>query len=86
MITLLQRKLIYQESRSRFSSGGCQRLKIPNATVLTFTESSDQAAALLATAKRAPDYREGVLSFIERRPPEFAGLGEATSTLEEVTS
>ncbi|MGW3636003.1 hypothetical protein ACWD7F_38940 [Streptomyces sp. NPDC005122] len=35
MITLLQHKLIYQESRSRFSSGGCQRLKIPNATVLT---------------------------------------------------
>jgi enoyl-CoA hydratase/carnithine racemase len=42
----------------------------------TFTESRDHAAALLATAKRAPDYREGVRSFIERRPPEFAGLGE----------
>ncbi|MFF9803277.1 hypothetical protein ACF1G3_38575, partial [Streptomyces rochei] len=43
----------------------------------TFTESRDHAAALLATAKRAPDYREGVRSFIERRQPEFAGLGEA---------
>ena len=42
----------------------------------TFTESRDHAAALLATAKRAPDYREGVLSYIERRQPEFAGLGE----------
>ena len=42
----------------------------------TFTESRDHAAALLATAKRAPDYREGVRSFIERRQPEFAGLGE----------
>ena len=28
------------------------------------------------TAKRAPDYREGVRSFIERRTPEFAALGE----------
>ncbi|MFG2959422.1 enoyl-CoA hydratase-related protein [Streptomyces sp. NPDC048291] len=43
----------------------------------TFTESRDSAAALLATAKRAPDYREGVRSFIERRRPEFAPLGEA---------
>lgn len=32
----------------------------------TFTDSRDHASAL-ATAKRAPDYREGVLSFIERR-------------------
>jgi enoyl-CoA hydratase/carnithine racemase len=41
----------------------------------TFVESRDSAAALLATAKRAPDYREGVRSFIERRQPEFAALG-----------
>lgn len=41
----------------------------------SFTESRDSAAALLATAKRAPDYREGVRSFIERRQPEFAALG-----------
>lgn len=49
----------------------------------SFTESRDNAAALLAVAKRAPDYREGVRSFIERRQPEFAGLGE---TVPEVTS
>ncbi|WP_328429791.1 enoyl-CoA hydratase-related protein [Streptomyces sp. NBC_00443] len=42
----------------------------------TFTESSAGAAALLAVAKQAPDYREGVLSFLERRQPEFDGLGE----------
>lgn len=42
----------------------------------TFTESRDSAAALLAVAKRGPDYREGVRSFIERRRPEFAGLGQ----------
>ncbi|MCX5602353.1 enoyl-CoA hydratase-related protein [Streptomyces phaeochromogenes] len=41
----------------------------------SFTESRDSAAELLATAKRAPDYREGVRSFIERRQPEFAALG-----------
>jgi len=41
-----------------------------------FFEGRDDARALLKTAKKAPDYREGVLSFIERRPPRFAGLGE----------
>jgi enoyl-CoA hydratase/carnithine racemase len=41
-----------------------------------FVESRDSARALLATAKKAPDYREGVVSFLERRPPRFAGLGE----------
>lgn len=46
----------------------------------TFVESRDSAIALLATAKRAPDYREGVRSFIERREPEFAALGAAAST------
>ena len=39
-----------------------------------FAGGRDAAIALLATAKRAPDYREGVLSFIERRSPQFAGL------------
>jgi enoyl-CoA hydratase/carnithine racemase len=41
-----------------------------------FVEGRDAARALLAEAKQAPDYREGVLSFIERRPPRLAGLGE----------
>ena len=49
----------------------------------TFTESSESAAALLAAAKRAPDYREGVLSFIERRPPAFPALGEGASAVEK---
>lgn len=42
----------------------------------SFTEGRDDAIALLATAKRAPDYREGVVGFMERRPPRFAGLGQ----------
>ncbi|GAB2967295.1 enoyl-CoA hydratase-related protein [Streptomyces pseudoechinosporeus] len=49
----------------------------------TFVESRDAAARLLATAKRAPDYREGVRSFIERRQPEFAALGELAALGEE---
>ncbi|UXX97485.1 enoyl-CoA hydratase-related protein [Streptomyces sp. AD2-2] len=52
----------------------------------SFTESRDTAAALLATAKRAPDYREGVRSFIERRQPEFAGLGESVPEPAEASS
>ena len=44
-----------------------------------FPDGRDSAIALLATAKRAPDYREGVTSFIEHRPPRFAGLGEGSS-------
>ena len=43
-----------------------------------FVDGRDAARALLATAKQAPDYREGVRSFIERRPPRFAGLGDAS--------
>jgi enoyl-CoA hydratase/carnithine racemase len=39
-----------------------------------YLESRDAARALLATAKEAPDYREGVVSFLERRPPRFDGL------------
>ena len=39
-----------------------------------FLEGRDDARTLLKTAKQAPDYREGVLSFIERRPPRFDGL------------
>ena len=39
-----------------------------------FLEGRDDARALLAVAKKAPDYREGVRSFMERRAPRFAGL------------
>ena len=42
-----------------------------------FAEGAADARALLAIAKKAPDYREGVLSFIERRPPHFEGIGTA---------
>ncbi|MFI5820426.1 enoyl-CoA hydratase-related protein [Streptomyces rishiriensis] len=52
----------------------------------TFADSSDRAAALLTVAKRAPDYREGVLSFIERRRPEFAGLGGTAPEPSEASS
>lgn len=41
-----------------------------------FLEAVDAARTLLAEAKKAPDYREGVLSFMQKRPPRFAGLGE----------
>jgi enoyl-CoA hydratase/carnithine racemase len=40
----------------------------------SFAEGRDDAIARLAVAKRAPDYREGVLGYLERRPPRFAGL------------
>jgi enoyl-CoA hydratase/carnithine racemase len=40
-----------------------------------FAEGAADARALLAIAKKAPDYREGVLSFIERRSPRFGGIG-----------
>ena len=39
-----------------------------------FFEGRDDARALLKVTKQASDYREGVLSFIERRPPRFGGL------------
>jgi enoyl-CoA hydratase/carnithine racemase len=42
-----------------------------------FPEGNQAARALLAEARKAPDYREGVRSFIERRPPQFTGLGDA---------
>ena len=41
-----------------------------------FIAGRDAARDLLATAKQAPDYREGVRSFLEHRPPRFAGLSE----------
>ncbi|MBW8793470.1 MAG: enoyl-CoA hydratase/isomerase family protein [Streptomyces sp.] len=52
----------------------------------TFTQSRENAAELLAVAKGAPDYREGVLSFIERRPPDFPALGEGVPVPEETSS
>jgi enoyl-CoA hydratase/carnithine racemase len=42
----------------------------------SFADGNQDARALLAEARKAPDYREGVRSFIERRPPRFAGLGK----------
>ncbi|GAA2409998.1 enoyl-CoA hydratase [Actinomadura vinacea] len=42
-----------------------------------FAEGNQEARSLLLEARKAPDYREGVRSFIERRPPRFSGLGEA---------
>jgi enoyl-CoA hydratase/carnithine racemase len=41
-----------------------------------FPEGNQDARTLLMQARKAPDYREGVRSFIERRPPRFSGLGE----------
>jgi enoyl-CoA hydratase/carnithine racemase len=41
-----------------------------------FLDGVDAARSLLAEAKKAPDYREGVVSFLERRKPRFRGLGE----------
>lgn len=41
-----------------------------------FLDGVEAARALLAEAKKAPDYREGVVSFLEKREPRFAGLGE----------
>ncbi|MCH5675590.1 enoyl-CoA hydratase-related protein [Streptomyces gilvus] len=51
-----------------------------------FLDGHHDAVALLAKAKKAPDYREGVRSFIERRPPQFSGLGEDQSGVAEETA
>ncbi|WP_106401259.1 enoyl-CoA hydratase-related protein [Actinocorallia populi] len=40
----------------------------------TFGEAAANARSLLAEARRSPDYREGVRSFVERRTPRFPGL------------
>ena len=79
---LLPAALAYASELARSASPYAMSLikrQLADDQARTFTESRDHAAALLATAKRAPDYREGVRSFIERRPPEFAGLGEAAA-------
>ena len=39
-----------------------------------FAEGNADARHSLVQARKAPDYREGVRSFIERRPPRFSGL------------
>ena len=40
------------------------------------TEAVDRANALMVDSLQAPDFVEGVASFVERRPPRFAPLGE----------
>jgi enoyl-CoA hydratase/carnithine racemase len=40
----------------------------------SYVESHAASLHLLAEAKRRPDYREGVLSFLEKRSPRFEGL------------
>jgi enoyl-CoA hydratase/carnithine racemase len=39
------------------------------------TEAVDEANALMVESLQAPDFVEGVASFVERRPPRFAPLG-----------
>ncbi|WP_330262197.1 enoyl-CoA hydratase-related protein [Streptomyces griseorubiginosus] len=83
---LLPQALAYATELARSASPYAMSLikrQLADDQVRTFAESSESAAALLATAKRAPDYREGVLSFIERRPPAFPALGEGASAVEE---
>ena len=83
---LLPTAMTYATELARSASPSAMSLikrQLADDQARTFTESRDSAAALLAVAKRAADYREGVRSFIERRPPEFAGLGE---TVPEVAS
>ena len=41
-----------------------------------FLESVDDAAAREGRALASVDFHEGVMSFVERRPPAFAPLGE----------
>ena len=40
------------------------------------TDAVDRANALMIDSLQAPDFVEGVASFVERRPPRFAPLGE----------
>ncbi len=44
------------------------------------TDAVDRANALMVESLQAPDFVEGVASFVERRPPRFAPLGEPVSS------
>ncbi|MBO4254572.1 enoyl-CoA hydratase-related protein [Streptomyces griseorubiginosus] len=86
---LLPEALAYATGLARSASPYAMSLikrQLADDQARTFAESSERAAELLAVAKRAPDYREGVLSFIERRPPAFPALGEDASQLEGTSS
>lgn len=86
---LLPEALAYATGLARSASPYAMSLikrQLADDQARTFAESSQRAAELLAVAKRAPDYREGVLSFIERRPPAFPALGEDASQLEGTSS
>ncbi|MEU3336981.1 enoyl-CoA hydratase-related protein [Streptomyces sp. NPDC002144] len=86
---LLPEALAYATGLARSASPYAMSLikrQLADDQARTFAESSERAAQLLAVAKRAPDYREGVLSFIERRPPAFPALGEDASQLEGTSS
>ena len=86
---LLPEALAYATELARSASPYAMSLikrQLADDQARTFTESSESAADLLAVAKRAPDYREGVLSFIERRPPVFPALGEGAPALEGSSS
>ena len=41
------------------------------------SDAVDRANALMVESLRAPDFVEGVASFVERRPPRFAPLGDS---------
>ena len=40
----------------------------------TYEESIAEAVALVAAPERRPDFREGVDSYVEKRPPDFRPL------------
>ncbi|WP_330351126.1 enoyl-CoA hydratase-related protein [Streptomyces sp. NBC_00582] len=86
---LLPEALAYATALARSASPYAMSLikrQLADDQARTFPESSERAAELLAVAKRAPDYREGVLSFIERRPPAFPALGQDAPQLEGTSS
>ncbi len=48
-----------------------------------FIAGSEDARSRLKRSRKVPDYREGVVSFIERRPPRFPGLGAKDGRIPE---